>query len=100
MDVTKIECFEYVACVLGEERAKLELQKVWDNRLNCLWYGHWHHTIAKEMAENMFSSRSLGDAFKWENTPQGYDFWLMVSRAAEGMTTVKEFEKYYGNKEK
>ncbi len=77
VDVTRIACYPQVVKALGEEQAKIELQKVWDEG-NALW--HTLYPNMKDMVVHDFCVRTLGYAFDWTKTPQGFDFWWEVSR--------------------
>lgn len=59
-----MECFKEVAKVIGEEEAKVQLQKVIDSFDEKEQYGYYD-----------FKSGILINSFDWENTPQRYTFW-------------------------
>ena len=77
--VTRIACYPEVAKALGEVQAKVELQKVWDAGNKSLWHNLYPNL--PDMAVHDFCNRTLGYAFDWANTPQGFEFWWEVSRA-------------------
>ncbi|QXN60151.1 hypothetical protein KUA24_84 [Vibrio phage HNL01] len=61
---TKI--FKQVAKVIGEKQAEIELFKT-----NSIW--------TEKGISDILSGCNVCAAFKWDDTVQGYDFWLSIS---------------------
>lgn len=72
--VENMACYEQVVNVIGHARAKIELFKVISNLGDSEECSYWGCFTEETLLDG-----SLFEAFYWDYTPQGYDFWKNVS---------------------
>ena len=60
--VSELKCFGQVSDIIGRAQAEIDLFKVLE--------------LAEDCSFDDFES--INDAFEWDDTPQGFDFWLDI----------------------